>query len=149
LTLGQMQKMSAYSYKPLNAAKREIRLLVLNPARKGKWDNKLQCSLTTTMLNDSSTHQATSYEAVSYCWGETAPSSYILVDGFPLEITNNLDSFLRRKRVRSSKQRLWIDAICINQADNKERTEQVALMSMIYRCATRLVIWLGEQADDS
>ena len=144
----QLQKMSVYSYKPLNAAKREIRLLVLEPPRKGKWDDKLRCSLITTTLNDY-THHAASYDAVSYCWGEGPSSGSIFVDGCLLEITENLDTFLRRKRVRSPKQRLWIDAICINQADNKERTEQVELMSMIYRCATRLVIWLGEQADDS
>ncbi|MCJ1390770.1 hypothetical protein MMC18_003631 [Xylographa bjoerkii] len=141
--------MSAYSYKKLNAAKHEFRLLILEPARKGKWEDKLRCSLTTTVLNHPNTPRITTYEAVSYCWGESTPYSSILVDGCLLSITENLDSFLRRKRVRSSKQRLWIDAICINQADNAERTQQVELMSKIYQCAERLVIWLGEEADDS
>jgi hypothetical protein len=39
---------------------------------------------------------------------------------------------------------LWIDAICINQKDNKERTVQVRLLSRIYRNAARVVVWLGE-----
>jgi hypothetical protein len=46
---------------------------------------------------------------------------------------------LRLKRPRA----LWIDAICINQADIQERNAQVSLMAFIYRRATRVVVWLG------
>lgn len=36
------------------------------------------------------------------------------------------------------------DALCINQKDNKERAEQVALMAEVYSRAQKVVIWLGE-----
>lgn len=38
---------------------------------------------------------------------------------------------------------LWVDAVCINQADTAERDSQVALMSFIYTRALRVVVWLG------
>jgi hypothetical protein len=44
---------------------------------------------------------------------------------------------------------LWIDAICINQDNLSERSEEVAKMGEIYRNAQRVVIWLGEQSEDS
>ncbi|KAI1461666.1 heterokaryon incompatibility protein-domain-containing protein [Annulohypoxylon moriforme] len=41
----------------------------------------------------------------------------------------------------------WIDAICINQGDIKERTEQVKLMRRIYTTASMVRIWLGDELD--
>jgi hypothetical protein len=38
---------------------------------------------------------------------------------------------------------LWIDAICINQEDVDEKTEQVRMMNEIYRAARRVSVWLG------
>ena len=44
---------------------------------------------------------------------------------------------------------LWIDAICINQQDLRERSSQVKIMGDIYRLADRVVIWLGSAKDKS
>jgi hypothetical protein len=44
---------------------------------------------------------------------------------------------------------LWIDAICINQNDLKERGQQVKRMASIYKMARRVVVWLGEEEDNS
>jgi hypothetical protein len=38
---------------------------------------------------------------------------------------------------------IWADAICINQSDLQERSQQVRLMGNIYRNAERVLIWLG------
>jgi hypothetical protein len=38
----------------------------------------------------------------------------------------------------------WIDAICINQSDNKEKGIQVNMMGDIYDRATEVLVWLGE-----
>lgn len=40
--------------------------------------------------------------------------------------------------------KLWIDAICINQGDTKEKSLQVAVMDRIYSQATYVVLWLGK-----
>ena len=43
----------------------------------------------------------------------------------------------------------WTDGICINQANEKEKEDQIALMAEIYAKASRVVVWLGEAKDDS
>lgn len=42
-------------------------------------------------------------------------------------------------------QYLWIDAMCINQGDNVEKSSQVAMMDVIYSHAETVVVWLGEE----
>ena len=37
---------------------------------------------------------------------------------------------------------LWVDAVCINQEDVKERSAQVGLMSQIYQKAKQVIVWL-------
>ena len=50
-----------------------------------------------------------------------------------------------RKRSTSQEPvRIWIDAICIDQSNLIERSEQVALMQHIYAKAAAVLIWLGE-----
>lgn len=44
---------------------------------------------------------------------------------------------------------LWIDAICINQYDLAERSEEVGKMAHIYSHASRVVVWLGEESETS
>ena len=44
---------------------------------------------------------------------------------------------------------LWIDAICMNQEDENEKSIQVAKMADIYRCADDVFVWLGKEADES
>jgi thiamine pyrophosphate-dependent acetolactate synthase large subunit-like protein len=44
---------------------------------------------------------------------------------------------------------LWVDAICINQHDNDEKGQQVQSMAKIYAKASRVIVWLGEAADNS
>ncbi|KAI0179779.1 heterokaryon incompatibility protein-domain-containing protein [Hypoxylon sp. FL1284] len=39
---------------------------------------------------------------------------------------------------------IWIDALCIDQDDLKERAAQVALMSLIYKRAKNCTVWLGQ-----
>lgn len=38
---------------------------------------------------------------------------------------------------------LWVDAICINQEDNDEKSMQIPNMMYIYGQATHVVAWLG------
>ena len=43
----------------------------------------------------------------------------------------------------------WIDAVCIDQLDDIERSEQVAIMDKIYQRADANPIWLGNNYDDT
>ena len=44
---------------------------------------------------------------------------------------------------------LWIDAICINQTDIPERNAQVSTMKRTYEEADRVLVWLGEERENS
>ena len=102
------------------------------------------------------------YEALSWVWG-TSPThelvyvedqSRLLSEKSPdndtyLEIRPNLAQALRHIRPLEKHRTLWIDAICINQKDNAERSAQVRIMGEIYSLAHRVVIWVGPAAKDS
>lgn len=55
---------------------------------------------------------------------------------------------LRRLRGESLKGYvlLWIDSVCINQADLAEKSSQVNLMGQIYKKAARVIVWLGKDS---
>lgn len=102
------------------------------------------------------------YEALSYVWGSEEGKQPIYIQelddhgdnspaGTPrcLRLTSNLYAALSHLRDRLSDRVLWIDAICINQKDNKEKGQQVQAMAKIYASATRVIVWLGEAASDS
>ena len=89
------------------------------------------------------------YEAISYTWGvESAPEDLVL-NGQHFHIGLNLRDALRRLRLPRRSRRLWIDAVCINQDDNDEKTAQIAVMGAIYSKARRTIIWLGEDSADT
>jgi hypothetical protein len=44
---------------------------------------------------------------------------------------------------------LWIDGLCINQNDHREKEVQVQLMTKIYRRAQRTVAWMGLSENNS
>ena len=66
-----------------------------------------------------------------------------------LLVSTNLYNLLRRLRDPAASTTLWIDALCINQDDFDERASQVLLMADIYRRARAVVLWLGEEDDET
>lgn len=137
---------NAALYQPLQNP-RSIRLLILLP---GKFGDTIQCCLFPFELS-----KAIPYEALSYCWGVSKPSVSIVCNGQPFEVRPNLGAALQRLRYSNIgaspriwlARALWIDAVCINQVDLGERSQQVSFMADIYRQARKTLIWLGE--DDS
>ncbi|KAH8600681.1 heterokaryon incompatibility protein-domain-containing protein [Bisporella sp. PMI_857] len=93
------------------------------------------------------------YEALSWRWGDEKNGKYAVMI--------HKDGKLHRKRVsetlglalkylRFEEERfLWIDAICINQENDDERSSQVAMMSLVYAAATKACVWLGEDDEES
>ena len=86
------------------------------------------------------------YEALSYAWGNPNVTLPICVDGDEFHVTVNLHAALLRLRDCSFERIIWVDAICINQGSEKERSLQVQLMAKIYSKALRVIVWLGEEA---
>jgi len=139
-------------YQPLDASKREIRLIKLGL---NEGEDEIICKLIITTIEN-----APPYEALSYTWGSEKGKVPILVNGQTLEVTRNLYQALlalRRKYTRRNgklhtttgfTRTLWIDAICINQASLGERTSQVRLMWSIYAKAREVVVYLGDEEED-
>ena len=96
-----------------------------------------------------STKQPIWYTALSYTWGDGIFSKIIICDSKIFKTTKNVDCALRHLRQTNKAVMLWIDQICINQADPREKTQQVLLMDKIYRRAWSTLVWLGEEADNS
>lgn len=89
---------------------------------------------------------AANYSAVSYTWGNQPPSKVILLDGQEFHVRPNLWSclyYLGLSHRASGISFFWVDAICINQNDDVEKTAQVRMMDQIYRGAAFVSVWLG------
>ncbi|KAJ4985628.1 ankyrin and het domain protein [Stagonosporopsis vannaccii] len=131
-----------YQHSPLQNTS-SVRLLTLLPGSPG---TPLRCQIA-----EVPDFQDTSYEALSYAWiNDKLPEFVSVVEdagteqtGSILPVTRNLCEALQR--LRSDVPRtLWVDAICINQADLKEKGLQVTRMGHVYRNASCVIVWLGE-----
>ena len=142
-----------------------IRLLHLLPATDG--DARLECRLVETQIPDLRGQSQSSkapdsahvqYQALSYTWGEPEfPRSLHVLRGggddcnsamhtLPagvLAITENLHSALYNLRKADETLVLWVDAVCINQADIPERNSQVGNIPQTYAEAASVLVWLG------
>ena len=113
-----------YQYLPMKAD-REIRLLYLEP---GSSKSRLSCSLSIVTLSKTPV-----YKALSYTWGKPVfPASMKCSPSGQICITENLSVALCHLRLKDRVRVLWVDAICINQQDLVERSQQVSLMRDIY-----------------
>ena len=121
----------------------EIRLLRLHSSSGLGLAKPLSGSLKTIRLQDDNSSVTTEFEALSYFWGNEEADRTLSIDNTLFSIKPNLESALRELSKGKVERLLWIDAICINQADLNERNEQVRMMSSIYRQAARVVIWIG------
>ncbi|KAK0510036.1 hypothetical protein JMJ35_007430 [Cladonia borealis] len=122
----------------------------------------LSCVLETFSLD-----ACPSYRCLSYTWGpalisdaesgettDTARFELIVrAEGTAgvLLIHENLSDFLCELSDSSSsgsKQYMWVDAICIDQDNLKDRSSQVSMMDSIYSGADKVIVWLGKDMAD-
>ncbi|USP74767.1 hypothetical protein yc1106_02041 [Curvularia clavata] len=104
-----------------------------------------------TLQNVDIEHPHVPFEALSYVWGKEKSDNVLLCADNQgnilgqLELTKNLEQALRGLRHPQQRRILWIDAICIRQDDNAERSRQVSYMRSVYNNASRVIVWLGEK----
>ena len=134
---------SDYQYTHLNKDLKEIRLLTLHG---GDFEADIETSIRTVSLYPDDTP---AYEALSYVWGSPETAIQIKVGLQNLAITKNLAKALPYLRYKDKPRELWIDAICVDQTNLRERSSQVKRMADLYRLAGRVVVWLGPKKEDS
>lgn len=130
------RQLRAYEYRP--ATKREFRILVLDS---GQLDDTVSATIVHSSLDDL---PHLKYETISYAWGDASLRAHMLINNAVLEIPATAGAVLRQVRHKNKPRRLWIDAVCINQADLKERQQQVEYMRYIYTHSSRNIIYLGQ-----
>lgn len=139
-----MSNFVPYCYRPLSSL-RQIRLLELSSS----FDH--DASLAGTLrVTDIDADDALPYVALSYTWGQPSFTEPLVLDGNRvLNITPNLAAALRRFRYASALKWIWVDAICINQQNDAEKSIQIPLMPDIYRDASRVMVWLGDRIESA
>jgi hypothetical protein len=143
-----------------------VRLLRLAP---GAWKEPIHCALKPISLR-SLERGKLGFQALSYAWGTGSPTETVFlqdvsanVDDTIIEDTfeilanrtrpksfyvrKNLYQALRRYRHQKENKWFWIDALCIDQANNDEKSRQISFMPTIYSSAYNVAIWLGETED--
>lgn len=121
---------------------RSIRVIQLHGA--ANISDEIRFDLITTSLDE-----PLPYEAISYTWSGQALDRPVYANGREYCVTKNAEDVMRRLRPSSPdrSRNLWIDAICINQKDDPEKSVQVQLMFEVYANAERVNIWLGQGTD--
>ena len=132
-----------YRTVPLDSTTSRIRLVSFSRRQS---DGRLFCILKAFALQ-----HAPAFAALSYVWGDKRNKVPLPCNdnGGSVQVTKNLFNALSyfafdisSAYQRNGFQWLWADAICINQADDKERESQVQLMRQIYEGAKQTLIWL-------
>ncbi|PKK53658.1 hypothetical protein CI102_990, partial [Trichoderma harzianum] len=98
---------------------------------------------------------APAYHALSYTWGfargvpehEDPVFRYKGQHGVPTSMPKNLFLALNRIIKLDEGTYYWIDSLCIDQDNTRERSEQVSMMKEIYEHAAVVDVWLGPTTD--
>lgn len=86
-----------------------FRFVSIAPA--AAWDDDVRCELRQASLADDDGSSVVRYRALSYVWGCSKAKRPILVDGFAVRATANLDLALRLLRSPTEHVDMWIDAL--------------------------------------
>lgn len=131
-------------YEPIHAY--QTRLIKLLP---GAQEDFVTCELLTADLialpglGLSATGEMVSYDCLSYSWGYPVFSHRVLCNGIEVPVIASLYEALRYLRMEDRPKYLWIDAFCINQFDDMEKSKQVQNMLLVYQKCEAVRAWLG------
>jgi hypothetical protein len=128
----------------LDSNRHTIRLLRLTRGRTTAHQNKFHANFVEVCLD----HPKFKYLAVSYTWGtgsDAARNTLLPVGGCQcIYISSQVLAIFRAVLKPGRTIHLWIDALCINQADIKEKNQRVPYMRDVYQKSNHVVISLGK-----
>ncbi|KAF7896025.1 hypothetical protein EAF00_006040 [Botryotinia globosa] len=138
---------------------KDIRVLQILPGRR---NSPIYCVLLTSALADSDGNSKSKsikleYTALSHHWGDDHAVHEIYIYSneefgedwdavWPFStrfIQKNLREALLQSGSEYDELQLWCDAMCVNQANYKEKATQVARMHEVYTFAKKVCVWLG------
>jgi hypothetical protein len=138
---------SSFEYEPLKGPTM-IRLIKVRPNRINRLIDVAMFPVDLPHRPQISMKKVPRYKCLSYTWGEPPEDHKILVNGKVFQVRKNLFEFLELATELYPNEPLWIDALCISQIHNKEKSHQVQRMGAIYENATEVIIWLGKGLTD-
>lgn len=141
-----------YQYEDDFQPERQIRLLkILHVSAKDDDSHSIDCKVTAWYLEQEL--DLPKFNAISYTWGDAtnlAPIS--LKHGAShqvLMITQNCEAALKQAWGYDRNAWYWVDSICINQRNPREKEYQIPLMGHIYGKAEHVLACIGQHADGS
>lgn len=142
LEISEREARGSFIHRPLEIDVQETRMLKVLPALSK--EGLIRCEVQHVRLD---VDHYFDFDALSYMWGSPKASSRkILINEARFRVRKNLWNFLSISRINRPGRWLWIDAICIDQANTKERNHQIHLMRKIYSSACEVLIWLGSSS---
>ena len=132
-----------YETLPLHQEVFSIRLLEVLPEL---YSGVVQCTLRTTPLDDAKQK----YTCLSYVWdlpGLNRRQHCVILDGRVSVIGLNLYHLLETARELYANRPFWIDAICIDQSNVIEKSNQVQQMGRVYANAKEVIAWFGKNLE--
>jgi hypothetical protein len=132
-----------FKYPILRNTKTGIRLAHVQPGSGTK-------AITIDLVEDYVTgSDRTPYLALSYTWGDGARDKQVFCNGKRLSVTKTLWQALNRFRHPDKVVTLWVDWICVCQERTQERNAQVEMMGEIFKAASKVIVWLGDDDNGS
>jgi hypothetical protein len=132
-----------FIHTPLESPSHEIRLLRFTEGEPANTDT-VRLEITTWLIAE-----APEYNAISYTWGVENDLDILRIDCKPFAVRKNCHFTLRQVRQHWPKNYVWIDSICINQDDVREKSAQVKRMAQIYAEAKMVLICVGPHENGS
>jgi hypothetical protein len=151
MRLEEILKMySDIKYDQLEDPDHWIRLIKLEPSPSGSTSEPDRPDLLVCNIEEYIRGDSQPYTALSYVWeSPDSPKRLVSIDGAKTDISSTVENALRRLRFRNKPRWLWVDQLCINQADEMEKSHQVHQMHHIYREADQVIAWLGNGDESS
>ncbi|MCJ1398138.1 hypothetical protein MMC11_001335 [Xylographa trunciseda] len=93
------------------------------------------------------------FAAISWCWTSrsVAAARIFVCNGQDIPITSRLHDLFNALTPTGipASVAVWIDALCINQDDTREKDVHIPRMRELYGKAHFVVVWLGEEFEES
>ncbi|KAF6829731.1 hypothetical protein CMUS01_08047 [Colletotrichum musicola] len=128
----------AFRHQHLKKGHGSIRVLRLR-AQPPDTGYSIQCDLIQATLDS-----PPRYRTVSHRWGSPGEEPRtIMVNGAPFPVSQSIYQLLENLRSSRRSHLLWIDSVCIDQSNAREKSRQVGMMRRIYEEAESTIAWLG------